>query len=421
MPGSHPVEINGVNRQIRRLSGLRFHSLSFPKELEDLFEDQTAQARCAWLWRQTLIAILFYDLFLVARYALSPQGFARVLIVRLLVVTPIALVVNFKLRGRPGKIFREGSIAAVACLAGLSNLYLISGKGPVTAAYGQLAVLSIVLYLTIVARIRFPYAVAAAVTMLLGDIVFLRHDQSLLHNQKIFGFSIAFGLVLLTVLANYSFGKEDRLNFLLQLRSDLLVGDLNRLNAQLRQRSESDALTGLANRHSFEAQFAELWRKAVVGGTVLSVIVVDVDRFKQLNDRYGHLYGDQVLKRIGSLLQQALRAKDDYAARFGGEEFVILLPATHQSAAIVVAERLRKMVELAGFPALDPSQQPYDASIKATVSCGVATAYPTPESSPERLLDAADRAMYQAKAQGRNAVCCAPEMRESAYLMSRQF
>ncbi|WP_035354237.1 GGDEF domain-containing protein [Edaphobacter aggregans] len=407
-----------VQQQISRLSGLGFCRLLFPRELEDRFEDQTAQARCTWLARQTLIAILFYDLFLFARYTLSAQGFVRALVVRLFIVTPIALAVNFTLRRRPGKIFREASIAAVACLAGLSNLYLISGRGPVMAAYGQLAVLSIALWLTIVARIRFPYAVAAAVTMLLGDIVFLRYDQSLLHNQKIFGFSIAFGLVLLTVLANYSFGKEDRLNFLLQLRSDLLVADLNRLNAHLLRRSESDALTGLANRHSFDAQFAELWRKAVIGGTVLSVIVVDVDRFKQLNDRYGHLYGDQVLKRIGSLLQQALRAKDDYAARFGGEEFVILLPATHQSAAFMVAERLRKMVELAGFPALDPSQRPYDASIKATVSCGVATAYPTAEGVPEHLLEAADRAMYQAKAQGRNAVCCAPAGRGGGLALS---
>ena len=188
------------------------------------------------------------------------------------------------------------------------------------------------------------------------------------------------------------------------------MGDLNRLNAQLLRRSESDALTGLANRHSFDAQFADLWRRAMVGGTALSVIVVDVDWFKQLNDRYGHLYGDEVLKRIGSLLQQALRLKDDYAARFGGEEFVILLPRTSHSAAIQVAERLRKMVELAGFPALDPSQSPYDPSIKATVSCGVATAYPTAEDTPERLLEAADKAMYQAKANGRNCVCSAPKI-----------
>lgn len=99
--------------------------------------------------------------------------------------------------------------------------------------------------------------------------------------------------------------------------------------------------------------------------------------------------------------------KDDYAARFGGEEFVILLPRTPESAAIQVAERLRKMVELAGFPAIDPSQGPYDLTIRATVSCGVACAYPTAQDVPEQLLEAADRALYQAKAEGRNKVCSA--------------
>ena len=136
--------------------------------------------------------------------------------------------------------------------------------------------------------------------------------------------------------------------------------DLNLLNAQLLRRSESDALTGLANRHSFDTQFADLWKAHGCGDGTLGHRggrrpVQAVER------RYGHLYGDEVLKRIGSLLQQALRVKDDFAARFGGEEFVILLPANNQAAAMQVAERLRKMVELAGFPALDPSQRPYDA------------------------------------------------------------
>jgi diguanylate cyclase (GGDEF)-like protein len=134
-----------------------------------------------------------------------------------------------------------------------------------------------------------------------------------------------------------------------------------------------------------------------------------VDHFKQLNDRYGHLYGDEVLKRIGSLMQQALRVKDDYAARYGGEEFVILLPATPRTGAMHVAERLRKMVELAGFPALDSSEKPLNIGISPTVSCGVATAYPTAGDNREGLLEAADKAMYQAKAEGRNRVCGAPE------------
>jgi diguanylate cyclase (GGDEF)-like protein len=232
--------------------------------------------------------------------------------------------------------------------------------------------------------------------------------------DKIFGLGLVLGVTAITLVGNYGSSREERLNYLLHLRGELLVADLNRLNAQLLRRSESDALTGLANRRSFDTQYSELWKNALTTGAPLSVVIVDVDHFKRLNDRYGHLYGDEVLKRIGSLLQQALRVKDDYAARFGGEEFVILLPRTPESAAMMVAERLRRMVELAGFPALDPSQGPYDMSIRATVSCGVACAYPTSRDKPEQLLDAADRALYQAKAQGRNMVVGAAPTSESS-------
>jgi diguanylate cyclase (GGDEF)-like protein len=410
MSTSHPVPIDAVNRQIRRLSSLRFHWLTFSKELEDRFEAETAEQRCARLWLEGLLAIVLFDLFLIADYYSDPGSFRRAFVVRMLIITPLSVLVNVSMLRRPGTVFRELSIAFAACLAGLTQLYLESNRSAAASAYVQLAVLAVVLFANIVMRLRFPYALATTVVMLAADAVFMRLDRMLTREEKILGLGLALATTAITLVANYSACREERLNYLLKLRSALLVADLNRLNAQLLRRSESDALTGLANRHSFDAQFADLWRKAVVGGTVLSVIVVDVDRFKQLNDRYGHLYGDEVLKRIGSLLQQALRAKDDYAARFGGEEFVILLPATHQSAAIQVAERLRKMVELAGFPAFDSAQNPYDPSIRATVSCGVATAYPTAEGTAERLLEAADRAMYQAKAEGRNCVCCAPGM-----------
>jgi diguanylate cyclase (GGDEF)-like protein len=407
MPKSNPAQIDVIDLHIRRLSGLRFQWLMFPRELETGFEADTSERRCRRLWLEGLIAIVLFDLFLIADYYGGRPQFRQAFTIRLMVITPICLLANVFMLLRPGKVFRESSIAVAACLAGLSQLYLESNRSPVASAYVQPAVLAVILFTNVVMRLRLPYAMASSMVMLGGDGFFLSQDQMLVRGDKIFGFGLAICITAMTLIANYSACREERLNYLLHRRGDLLVEDLNRLNAQLLRRSESDALTGLANRHSFDGQLAELWRKARVGGTALSVIVVDVDRFKQLNDRYGHLYGDEVLKRIGSLLQQALRAKDDYAARFGGEEFVILLPRTNHSAAIVVAERLRKMVELAGFPALDPSQTPYDPSIKATVSCGVATAYPTAEDTPEQLLEAADKAMYQAKASGRNGVCSA--------------
>jgi diguanylate cyclase (GGDEF)-like protein len=410
----YPSDLSDViNRQISKLAGLRFRWLTFPKELEGRFEEETSVHRSKRLWLEGLIAIVLFDLFLIADYFGSPEHFRQAFVMRLLVVTPICLVVNTGLLHQPNKFIRESSIAGAACLAGLTQLYMESNRTQVASAYVQMVVLAVILFINIVMRLRLPYALAASGVMLIGNIVFLWNDRMLDQTEKIYGLGLALCAIVITLMASYSACREERLNYLLHLRGELLVTDLNRLNAQLLRRSESDPLTGLANRRSFDNQYGDLWKRSLVEGTALSVIIVDVDYFKQLNDRYGHLYGDEVLKRIGSLLQQALRVKDDFAARFGGEEFVILLPATHETAAIQVAERLRKMVELAGFPALDPSQGPYDMSIRATVSCGVATAYPINGDIPERLLEAADKALYQAKAEGRNRVCCAPQSMRS--------
>ncbi|MBS1800996.1 MAG: GGDEF domain-containing protein [Acidobacteria bacterium] len=402
-----PANIDAVNRQIHRFSGLRFQWPVFPSALESRFERDTAGRRSRRLWLEGLIAIALFDLFLIADYFSSPQDFRRAFVLRLLIITPICLIVNASMLQKPDTAVRETSIAFASCLAGATQLYLEANKSATASAYVQMAVLAVLLFTNIVMRLRFPYALASSAAMLAADWVFLRVDRMLTGREEVLGIALAIATTAITLVANYSAGREERLNYLLNLRDELMVEDLNRLNAQLLRRSESDALTGLANRHSFDTQYAELWKRALTSGTGLSVIVVDVDNFKMLNDRYGHLYGDEVLRRIGSLLQQALRAKDDFAARFGGEEFVILLPGTHQPAAAQVAERICKMVELAGFPALDSSHKPYDSNTVATVSCGVATAYPTLRDRAEDLLEAADKAMYQAKANGRNCVACA--------------
>jgi diguanylate cyclase (GGDEF)-like protein len=369
MPTNFPQQSEIVNRQINRLSGLRFKWLVFPKDLEERFEKETVQRRSRRLWLEGLLAILLFDLFLIADYFGAPGQFRKAFVIRLLVVTPVCVLANAGMLRMMKSLWRESSIAAAACLAGIAQLYLEFNRSRVASAYVQMAVLAVILFANIVMRLRLPYAVAVSIVMLTGDGIFLWKDAMLRPEDKVFGLGLAIGTTAITLVANYSSCREERLNYLLHLRGELLVSDLNRLNAQLLRRSESDALTGLANRHSFDTQYGELWKKSLIAGTPLSLVIVDVDHFKKLNDRYGHLYGDEVLKRIGSLLQQALRVKDDYAARFGGEEFVILLPGTPETAAIQVAERLRKMVELAGFPGIDPAQGPYDLSIRATVSC----------------------------------------------------
>ncbi|TCZ60886.1 diguanylate cyclase [Roseicella aquatilis] len=168
----------------------------------------------------------------------------------------------------------------------------------------------------------------------------------------------------------------------------------------------TDALTGLANRRRFEAALETEWRRCAREAAPLSAIVLDVDHFKRFNDRYGHPGGDSCLRQVAAVLQAAARRPPDLAARTGGEEFTVLLPATGREGAASVAERLRKAVRDLAVPhAGNPP-----AGV-VTISLGVATAWPQPDNDPaaqqrarDALISAADGALYAAKAAGRDHV-----------------
>lgn len=164
---------------------------------------------------------------------------------------------------------------------------------------------------------------------------------------------------------------------------------------EVSRRARTDALTGLANRRAFDEQLEHLLAHADRFGHAVSLILVDVDQFKQVNDTYGHETGDAVLKWIAKSLSDGVRAVD-MCARFGGEEIAILLPQTQLGGAVELADRLRKAIGAKPILALGNE-------VPVTVSCGVAC-YPDGVLTKEALFAAADRALYEAKSAGRNRV-----------------
>ena len=160
--------------------------------------------------------------------------------------------------------------------------------------------------------------------------------------------------------------------------------------------SKREALTGLANRHHLDEELRNLWARP--DGTPVSVIIVDIDHFKLLNDQYGHASGDLCLKRVAAVLITELRGVSDHAVRFGGEEFLLLLPNMALDNAIQVAERVRRAIEAAAIP-----NEGAGLRGVVTASFGVASAAVT-ELKPEQLIAAADNALYAAKRKGRNQV-----------------
>jgi diguanylate cyclase (GGDEF)-like protein len=227
-------------------------------------------------------------------------------------------------------------------------------------------------------------------------------------SQKLVSGGMLFWAAVLTLAANYSVTRERRFSFLLQLHGGVQRGQLADANAELLALSSTDRLTGLPNRHSYETRLLELWQMTRENLQPLSAVMIDVDHFKRVNDTYGHPYGDRVLQRIANLLQQALRGENDFVARFGGEEFVVLLPSSDETVARLVADRILTLIRVAGSPALAKDSPLPPPEGLSTVSCGLATAWPNGTSDPNLLISAADQAMYRAKREGRNRVCCAP-------------
>ena len=391
-----------VVEQLERLSKHGYRNLGLPRQIEDSFEQATAPQRAERLWIEGLIAIGLFNAYVIANHFIHGGSSWFDLQLGLCIITPLALIINASMKWSPNRIYRESVIAVVSCAAGLIYLYLESGSSAASSAYAQVGLIVAVVFANVVMRLQFPYAVLTSVVLGAGDLFFIFHDRFLDLSDKLLGVVLAVCAIVMTVIANYSINREERLAYLIRLRSDLQSRELSSVNAKLQRISSVDSLTGLANRHAYEMEFRRLWREAAAHRAPLSAIIIDIDHFKKVNDTRGHLYGDRVLVRVASLLVQGLRGKDDFAARFGGEEFIVLLPQATQEGAMIVAERMRKLVEVAGSPAL---HEPGAPPPMTTVSCGVASCWPSESRDREDLLDAADKALYEAKRSGRNRVC----------------
>ena len=178
-----------------------------------------------------------------------------------------------------------------------------------------------------------------------------------------------------------------------------------KLAERLRYLSHRDGLTGVANRRYFDETLEREWRRSQREDDPISMILFDLDSFKAYNDNYGHLEGDECLRKVGAAAGGQLMRPTDFLARYGGEEFAVVLPGSDEEGAVTVAERLRAAVQELAIPHFF-SLTGLDV---ATISVGVATARPKADdgSQPGSLIGAADAALYEAKRQGRNRVVAA--------------
>ncbi|ODP35437.1 diguanylate cyclase response regulator [Pandoraea sp. ISTKB] len=170
-------------------------------------------------------------------------------------------------------------------------------------------------------------------------------------------------------------------------------------NLELQRLTHSDGLTGLANRRYFDEYFGAEWRRALREQREMALLMIDVDNFKIYNDTYGHIAGDDVLRRVARTIADAASRPADLAARFGGEEFVMVLPNTSASGAAAIAEKVRAQIEAMAIAHVGSANGRH-----VTISLGGAALVPRTHMASTSLIESADLALYRAKQQGKNRV-----------------
>jgi diguanylate cyclase (GGDEF)-like protein/PAS domain S-box-containing protein len=171
------------------------------------------------------------------------------------------------------------------------------------------------------------------------------------------------------------------------------------LRRELEELSFKDGLTGVANRRRFDVVMETEWANACRNKQPISLLMLDIDCFKQYNDHYGHLEGDQCLKRVAKLLGLAAARSRDFVARFGGEEFILILPETNETDAYKIASRCRELITHEHIP-----HEGSNISKYLTVSIGLSTLTPECGDEATPFIEQTDRRMYQAKQRGRNTI-----------------
>lgn len=367
-------------------------TIAFPAALERQFEQDTQERRCARLRVGILVSAVLYNFLLIADWLLVPDVLRAAMLLHLGLVTPWMLFAAWAMTKHPRPFVRECLAASVPLFIILQIDYGFDSTTSESAAHYQYVVIPTLLYANVSLH-RLPFRFARVVTA----VIVICHAAVVLSANYISNPVAAMILVQLaicayiTLVANYTMERDLRRAYLFSLRDRLR-------HSQAEATSKRDALTGLANRHHLDTELRRLWAVDGEQAAIVSVIMMDIDHFKWLNDRYGHGAGDLCLKRMASILVAELGAPSEVVVRYGGEEFLMVLPAVQLVDAMRVAERIRRSVERATIP----NEGPGLFGI-VTASFGVASACVS-ELTAAELIAVADTALYAAKQKGRNQV-----------------
>jgi len=361
----------------------------FPAPLQAAYEDDRQRILATYSRVLLLRSIVGYNLFIPIDVWLLPKTAWLTLTLHLAIVTPVMVYAAALIRREPRPAVRDSVIALGPVLITLQIMIIYRlNSGENAWSYQYLTILVIVFTnVNQVLGMRFTVvASAGTVLVYLAGILTSAAPPPV----KVISCALMISAGCLSLENKAAMERGNRNHFLRRMRESLQRDEAESVASR-------DALTGLSNRRHLDERIAALWAGQNAAAQDIAFVMIDIDHFKLFNDFYGHPAGDHCLKRVAAAISSVLRGQDDMAVRFGGEEFVLLLPDTNLETAIQIAERVRRSIETLAIPHED---SPTGHCV--TASLGVAAGSAAQDSA--NLIVAADEALYAAKHAGRNQV-----------------
>lgn len=405
--GGHLTPDSEQHALVERALVRGFALLVFPQPLEQRFMHEAASRRLLLIFFAGVFSVLMFVAMLMTDYFMVPDNLKLAAILRVGLFAPITLSGLYFIYRLRMPAVREWLVAGGSLMASFFSLVLImSSASPWAHAY--IVVLSvIVVYTNTIARF-WPALVVCLLTAGEHVLAMLVMPASL-GAISVPATVLLISIIVFTLIGNYKLEHDERLAFLLNLREHALHRELQAAHDRLAYTAKTDALTQVANRRHFDEFLARVWDMSIRQGTPLALMLMDVDHFKAYNDRYGHQAGDQCLCSVAQTLAGTMRRPGDLVARWGGEEFAVVMTDTPLDQACAAAERARQAVQDRGMGHAASSC----ASV-VTVSIGVASVEAGDGMTMAEFVRHADSALYAAKALGRNRVCAATAEPETA-------
>jgi diguanylate cyclase (GGDEF)-like protein len=385
------AQVELIDRQLQR----PFPAVALENDLEARFRQRTDGSRYAaivlWMFGTMAanLACLSLD-YMVGNLELG-------LALRLGLTTPVYLAAIFTLRRARAAVPSVAVIAPIVTFVTVVSFLGLQAPAPHNDRYLMAAGFMIVFSNIVVPTSVREAAISTVlcVTAMLGLVYLV--DGGTVDRLIVCGF-IA-GASIMPLAVRFRAEHSSRNAFLVTLKDEIKSAQLVALTKALAELAETDPLTGMRNRRSLTETLHQAWERAGTSNDWFSILMIDIDRFKLFNDTAGHDAGDECLRKVAAALKDRTDRQGHYIARFGGEEFTAIAVGLAPEPALSVAEDLRKAVEDLGIP--HPGC-PDGAGV--TVSIGATVVQPSPTTSVDQVIAMADKALYEAKARGRNRV-----------------